>query len=496
MKRTVAIILALALMLALASCGKGGDTTDNSEHKGLGEILSGLTGEKGDGTEPDTASPTGTLPEDGGSEATKPDTRPDPDIFKALNYIGDTDKITMTAAQAAELAGVLEQRCAYCAQRVKWQSYESNLGVSSFAALFDTGNGVPAMLFTGGGKPLYDFAGKYDLESPYTAEIWLFVDGKLTRMNVDMVSVFEDHILMGGDYPDGSGYYGEARMLENGFIRPTATWARGEGYFDFSDPVYEIDGAATDEAGFEDWKNTWDGKGEAGFSHGSDVSAWCWGVDEADTVLRVLRLWAGLDGESSGDGEAAFEVRSIYAVDPEGGFDGPLESTYEYPRFGESWPGYAFVNGYFEAEALDRRDMYGSNIVSAPVESEFFDDTTVSVTYDDGKILSVAQDYSYFGGGAMDMGMDCAVFDLTRGELLTLDEVVALDSYDITSAIRDGLIAQGWESESFDGQLYAMGIEDFDFYISDPDTVTVVFDKYEVADGASGVFSVDLPRAK
>lgn len=493
MKRTAAMLLALALTLTLAACGRGGDATGSSEHRGLGDMLSDLTDGKNDGT-----AASETAPEDGGSGTTAPDTRPDPDIFRALNYIGDTDEITMTAAQAAELAGVLERRCAYCADRVKWQnSYDDipDLVLSTFAALFDTGNGVPAMLFVGGGRPPYDYAGKYDMESPYTAEIWLFVDGKLTRMNVDMVSIFEDHILMGGYYPDGTGYYGEARMLENGFIRPAATWGRGEGFLDDS-AVYEIDGAATDEAGLENWIDTWDGRGEAGFSHGSDVSAWCWGVDEADTVMRVLRLWAGLDGESSGDGEADFEVQSIYAVDPEGGLGGLLESTYEYPRFDESWPGYAFVNGYFEAEAMNRRDMYGSNIVSGPAESEFFDDTTVSVTYDDGKMLSVAQNYSYFGGGVMDVGMDCAVFDLTRGELLTLDEVVAMDSYDITSAIRDGLIAQGWESEFFDGQLYSMGIGDFDFYISAPDTVTVVFDKYEIADGASGIFSVDLPRAK
>lgn len=318
-----------------------------------------------------------------GSENTdpaKPEDRPGPDIFRALSCVGDTDKITMTAAQAAELAGVLEQRCGCCA------------------------------------------------------------DGELTRMDVDMVNIYEDHILMGGEYPDGTGYDAEVRMLKNGVIEPASTRATGKGFTDPGGPVYEIDGARCDEAGFEGW--------------------------------------------------------SIYALDPEGGFDGPMESTYEYPRFDESQPGYAFVNGYFEAAAADRREAYGSTLVNAPAECEFNDDTTLRVTYDDGKVLSVAQDYDYFGGGAMDFGTDCAVFDLTRGELMTLDEVVALDRYEIIPAIHDGLIDNGWESEMFDGQLYAMEVEDFDFYISDPDTVTVVFDKYEIAYGAAGVFSVDLPRAK
>lgn len=486
MKKTAALLLALLLALSLAACGGAEDSAKDTD--------------KSSDTSTDTAADTAGPPDSGALTGTDPaEDLPDPVLFKTLNYIGDTDKIALSACEAARLAGVLEEETLYVTQQVedqRWFDSSYSLGVGAFAALFDTGNGVPAMLFVGGGKPLESWAGPFDMEAPYVAEIWSFSAGELVRMPVDTVQIYEDYLLLGGYYPDGSGYDARVYPVHDGVIDSApSTYATADMW---DDPSYGVDGARTGEAAFDAWVETWAGDSPVGFSHGSDVSAWCWGVDDAGAVLRVLRLWAGLDGTERSQGAAPYTVQTLTAtetLDTDFG-NRKMRTSRQFVRFDAELPGYSYVDGRAAAALENARRDIGGTLTDDLGEYEYFDDITVSVTYDDGKLLSVASSYEYFGGGVVDSGTDGRVYDLTRGELLNLGDLVSGQEYEIREAVRQKLIETGWDNDAYGSELDRMSLEDFDFYLSPSGSVMVCFDKYEIADGASGYFEVELPRSK
>ncbi len=507
MKKTAAFLLALALTLALAACGGGEDPAKDTSKPS--DTSAGSATDTADDTSADTASDTSTDTSADTATDTSTDTsadtttdtaedRPDPILFKTLNYIGDTDRIALSAREAARLAGVLEEETMYVTREVEFQQrYDPTylLGVSAFAALFDTGNGVPAMLFVGGGKPPEGWAGPFELEAPYVAEIWSFVDGELVCKPWDTVRIYEGYLLLGGYYPDGTGYDARVYPVHDGVIDSVpSTCAAADMLYD---STYEVDGVRVGEAAFNAWVKTWAGDSPVGFSHGSDVSARCWGMDDAEAVLRVLKLWAGLDGTVRSRGAAPYTVQDLSIVETlDTDFGNRNMRTFcQIVHFDTELPGYSYAEGR-AAAALEKEHLNMDGASSGdPGEYEYYDEITTSVTYDDGKLLSFMSCYEYFGGGVTDHGTDGRVYDLTRGKRLTLGDLVSGQEYEIREAVRQKLIETGWDNDFYGSELDRMSLEDFDFYLSPSGNVMVCFDKYEIADGASGEFEVELPRA-
>ncbi len=230
-----------------------------------------------------------------GLDVSDPGPAGDPALLSGV-YFGDPTSCTMTADQAAALAAALRSKMEKVEQDFAESRYKdpSSDGPRSFAALFDAGNGAPAMIFAGGQHLPISFEGEVQMISPYTFGIWHFPGGELAEFtDFDMAAVHDGWILVNGMWPDGSGYDGAALPL-NGFIDADAPLASAHSnYYDGPAPVFQIDGADVSGSDFDAWTARWDGDAQVGVSHGSDIGAQCWGMAPAEDVLAALDAWAG-----------------------------------------------------------------------------------------------------------------------------------------------------------------------------------------------------------
>ncbi len=112
--------------------------------------------------------------------------------------------------------------------------------------------------------------------------------------------------------------------------------------------------------------------------------------------------------------------------------------------------------------------------------------------------ISITLSYDWYMGGVWDYGINGYTFDQRTGERIFLDHVFPGTEEMIKAAIADGLKEQYPEiAELEDGQgntpltaLERIPVREIDFYIAEGGTVTVVFDKYEIAPGVVGMFTV------
>ena len=116
--------------------------------------------------------------------------------------------------------------------------------------------------------------------------------------------------------------------------------------------------------------------------------------------------------------------------------------------------------------------------------------------------ISVTLAYDWYMGGVWDYGIDGYTFDRHTGERLFLDDVLPGTEEMIQAAIADGLKEQYPEiAELEDGQgntpltaLAKIPVRETDFYIAKGGTVTVVYDKYEIAPGVAGTLMVMVEK--
>lgn len=114
------------------------------------------------------------------------------------------------------------------------------------------------------------------------------------------------------------------------------------------------------------------------------------------------------------------------------------------------------------------------------------------VTYNNNGVISIAISYEWYQGGVSDYGVDGYTFDLNTGKQLKLTDVCDGTNKTLTKKIQKKL-NNAYGADSFEEDLFnAINAKKVDFYLK-PKKAIVCFDKYEIAVGAAGAFSVTLP---
>lgn len=252
-------------------------------------------------------------PEEEPEETTAPEGIP-AEALAALDgiaYYGDLSQCTLTSEQALALASVIRQEMEGFPARVKWETFGSGSSVYMGAALFDVGDGTPALFFGGGAIP--SWAAPEDRAVTWsnvgTFGIWQCAeDGQILPYAPDgqepggywgqQLVLLDGSLFIGGQQgSDGWSYDGGVYPLTGG---PIPTTPQTSASYEFSDTpapgsyTYQVDGAEATEAEFQEWQNLW-------------------------TRQEVLcgQIWdGGIGGKliGLGDAEAAVEALERYAA--------------------------------------------------------------------------------------------------------------------------------------------------------------------------------------
>lgn len=273
-------------------------------------------------------------------ETPTPEPTPELDLAELIRtsgiaYYGDPALCQMTPEQAAAFIDAIEEEMDRLESiEITWTNEEvTYLG---YAALFDTGNGIPAMLFVGGNEAsYYDESPEEDhwfIGYPWKSTIWNYVNGTAFAEDPIMdpsplgYSETEYHL-----DNDGSVYIRDDNALQIVYSNPSAYFA---GIFPFVDgrlSSVPIETYASYEPGYG-------GKGSGCMINGQEVSAeeydaWaeerpsstmvagvakeqggieaiCWGLSPMDDVLDLLCRIAGVEKSSlsSKNGSSEFVI--------------------------------------------------------------------------------------------------------------------------------------------------------------------------------------------
>ncbi len=117
---------------------------------------------------------------------------------------------------------------------------------------------------------------------------------------------------------------------------------------------------------------------------------------------------------------------------------------------------------------------------------------TSRVTYNANGVISIVINYVWYQGGVNDYGTDGYTFDLTTGEQLKLTDVCSATNETLTKRIKNRLIKKYSKDTFFEENLNAISADKCDFYLNKKGKAVVVFDKYEIAEGAAGAFDLTL----
>ena len=228
-------------------------------------------------------------------------------LLKAVAYYGDPAKCNMSADQAQAFAGVIQARTAALEQQRAALDWLEGGVIRCYAALFDTGNGNPALFFAGG---LVDESwGDWSDSGCYWGElgtfgIWQYQNGQAVELELDhygsQLAVYDSYVFSGGSLgSDGSAYDGQVFPFANGRISTQsstrAQWNFIDDRGDFSAPqVFQIDGSPATQAQFDAWEAKWngDGKALAGHEWGGGVEGLIWGCCPAEYMTITLNRYA------------------------------------------------------------------------------------------------------------------------------------------------------------------------------------------------------------
>ncbi|MBM6926613.1 sigma-70 family RNA polymerase sigma factor [Pseudoflavonifractor phocaeensis] len=184
------------------------------------------------------------------------------------------------------------------------------------------------------------------------------------------------------------------------------------------------------------------------------------------------------------------------------------EVYFEIPVFADATGGYAVINEFFQRKqeeffSPDNQLLAELPEIAAQMRETLPGDTcsyVVSAAVHDSteQIFSVRLKNSMYFGGVVSGENECYIFDPQTGEQLSLSDLVSVDSVEeLKEFIVQALVEQyPWLDSRSDilENVYDLDytMNDFNFYVQDG-LVHIIFDKYEIAEGAAGIFSVSLP---
>lgn len=208
-------------------------------------------------------------------------------LFGSIPYYGDPSACRMTAGQADTMAELIESLIAE--RRSEYIDYGKDYYFGCFAALFDTGAGVPALAFAGGsalGENYIDAGGDWG--------VWQLIGGNVTRCDVNFVSIFDDH-LFSNDFvlsdAVGNATY-SVYTYANGVISTVPSTTAG--YSDFG-KAYMIDDRQTGKAEYDAWMNKWSVGPNVGLYVPGGPGVRFDGLGSAETVAAALRSYAAAE---------------------------------------------------------------------------------------------------------------------------------------------------------------------------------------------------------
>ena len=252
---------------------------------------------------------------------------PSPELLALLDsivYYGDKFRCKLTAEQAVAYAEVIREESAKLLSDATLQLFGQNPEVRTHAALFDVGDGTPALFFGGGALSTYEFS-EYDPTTWVTVGtvgIWQYQDGQAVPYAPDgmepggywgqQLVLKNGYLFIGGQFgSDGSTYSAGVYPLTGGAIPTTPQTSAGyepKDMFSDWDPLCTVDGAEVSWDTFEMWRNQWG----------------------AQTILCGHYWEGGVGGSFRGLGDAAAAAEALKqyaaeAIHPEGGISSLIE---------------------------------------------------------------------------------------------------------------------------------------------------------------------------
>ncbi len=234
------------------------------------------------------------------------------DLLADISYCGDRSGCVMTAQQAAAFAEVIRREEARREQDARSARPDGKYQLDNQVVLFDTGKGVPAMLFVSSINSPQGFAYQFAYRS-----VWQWVNGSAVRFTLptgwiwegfhssDLMNlqIYSDHLLA---CISDVAMSGEASSLavfpfQNGVISSTpSTTALYRNQMDFSanarQEEYRINGKAVSKADVNAWEQQY-GNGDnanalAGYRYYRQGGYNIKGMTSASKVLAVLDAYA------------------------------------------------------------------------------------------------------------------------------------------------------------------------------------------------------------
>lgn len=177
-----------------------------------------------------------------------------------------------------------------------------------------------------------------------------------------------------------------------------------------------------------------------------------------------------------------------------------VEIYFEIPVFEDSGAGYRKINAFFHGlqdEFLEQGDKTLASVwenLAVPNANTYSDISTAQISEWTDDIVSVSLSYFYYMGGVTDYGISTYNFNVDTGEQLRLTDLINGTETEIKEVIVQAIIqeypALVTRPDVLDN-IRNHDLETFNFYITNGH-IHVCFSKYEIADGAAGVFDVEL----
>ncbi len=237
------------------------------------------------------------------------------DCLQGVVYYGDMTQCRMTSVQALAYANAIEGAIGSLerknASRLK-RSGERPGSIHSYAALFDLGDGTPAVLFAGGLVVEYDWkdlseeirADGCDWANLGSQRLWHDQkDGVAVPFDIGdgvNIALHNGYVFWGGLSPDAATHYnGKVYPLDGGkFAEEALTYGAYTNDYEHDEPVvYHVDGNVVTEAEFQAWQNTWEKSPIlAGHRWTGGVGGTITGLGDARSLAATLRAYAQAAG--------------------------------------------------------------------------------------------------------------------------------------------------------------------------------------------------------
>ena len=215
-------------------------------------------------------------------------------LLEMLPYYGDAAACRMSSEQALALADHLEAQAArdeadFLAPPASVDIPTTYGPFGAYAALFDTGSGIPSLYYAAGYTSIYEpptlESGFFDISTPY---IWQYVDGRIQVAPVREGYIYQDYLTVKKE--NGAVLHAEVHPYVDGVISDSASTVLDTDYLSY----YTIDGRAVSQQDFTNWRAKWLGDSPLSYEMAGNIGQSCRGFVPAGDVVAVLRAYAEL----------------------------------------------------------------------------------------------------------------------------------------------------------------------------------------------------------